>query len=79
MGYGDVTLPDIYYFLGTPNGIPDDVQSTLEEALSACLKKPDIVEKLGGDGVVPDPFVGPQAAKDELEHDVEVYSEFVDD
>ena len=55
------------------------MQSTLEEALSTCLEKPDIVEKLGGDGVVPDPFMGPQESKDELEQHVAVYSEFVND
>lgn len=78
LGYGDATLPDIHFFLATPNGIPDDVHSTLEDALKTCNEDPEVIEKLGGEALVPDPFLGHDEVQDILKAHVDTYSEYID-
>lgn len=78
LGYGDASLPDIYFFLATPNDIPDGVQSTLEDALKTCNEDPEVIKKLGGEAIVPAPFMGPDEVRAELKQHVEIYSEYID-
>ncbi len=78
LGYGDATLPDIYFYLATPNGIPDDVQTSLEEALKTCDEDPEVVDKMGGEDLVPDPFMGPDDVNEALKQHVETYTDYVD-
>ncbi|MDN5895075.1 MAG: tripartite tricarboxylate transporter substrate binding protein [Nocardioides sp.] len=78
LGYGEATLPDISYFLATPNDIPDEVQDTLEDALKTCEGDPEVIGKLGGEDMVPDPFMGTAEVEAELEQHVEIYSDYVE-
>ncbi len=72
LGFPDLTFSVSIFGLATPAGTPDDVVATLEEAVSSCLERPEVVEQLG-EQYVPDEFIGAEAFQSRIDDIVEVY------
>lgn len=51
LGYPDATVPDNRWGLYGPKGLPDDVVSTLEDAMKTCMADPAVIKKIGEDFV----------------------------
>ena len=72
LGFPELTYSVSVFGLATPAGTPDDVVTTLEDAVSSCLEQPEVVAKLG-EQYVPDEFIGAQAFQSRIDDIVEVY------
>jgi tripartite-type tricarboxylate transporter receptor subunit TctC len=72
LGFPELTYSVSVFGLAAPAGTPDDVVSTLEDAVASCLEQPAIVERLG-EQYVPDEFLGTEAFQDRIDGIVEVY------
>ncbi|MDP9460290.1 MAG: tripartite tricarboxylate transporter substrate binding protein [Actinomycetota bacterium] len=72
LGFPDLTFSVSIFGLATPAGTPDDVVATLEDAVSSCLERPEVVEQLG-EQYVPDEFIGAEAFQSRIDDIVEVY------
>ncbi len=72
LGFPELTYSVSVFGLATPAGTPDEVVGTLEDAVSTCLEKPEVVEKLG-EQYVPDEFIGAEAFQTRIDEIVEVY------
>lgn len=77
LGYERASLPNYQFYLATPNGVPDEVSATLEEALRTCVEDTEVVEALGGPDYVPAPFMGPDDVKASLDQHVEMYEPYM--
>ncbi|WP_343919178.1 tripartite tricarboxylate transporter substrate binding protein [Agrococcus citreus] len=51
LGYEDLTLAVTIYALAAPAGTPEDVVTTLSDALEGCLTNPETVDAIGEDYV----------------------------
>ncbi|MDN5895868.1 MAG: tripartite tricarboxylate transporter substrate binding protein [Nocardioides sp.] len=51
LGYPNATVPDNRWGLYGPKGLPDDVVSTLEDAMETCMADPEVIKKIGEDFV----------------------------
>jgi tripartite-type tricarboxylate transporter receptor subunit TctC len=51
LGYEDLTLAVTIYALAAPAGTPDEIITTLSDALEGCLTNPETVEAIGADYV----------------------------
>lgn len=51
LGYDDLTLAVTIYALAAPAGTPEDVVTTLSDALEGCLTNPETVDAIGEDYV----------------------------
>ncbi len=72
LGFPDLTFSVSIFGLATPAGTPDDVVATLEDAVSSCLERPEVIEQLG-EQYVPDEFIGAEAFQSRIDDIVEVY------
>jgi tripartite-type tricarboxylate transporter receptor subunit TctC len=72
LGYDGLTLSGSTFGLAGPAGLPDDVTSTLEEALQTCLDKPE-VQKTLGERYVTEEFVGAEGLQQVLDETQEAY------
>ena len=72
LGFDGLTLSGSTFGLAGPADLPDDVVSTLEEALQTCLDKPEVQEGLGKNYVTEE-FVDGEALKAVLDETQEVY------
>ncbi|SNS50902.1 Tripartite-type tricarboxylate transporter, receptor component TctC [Geodermatophilus pulveris] len=72
LGYPELTNSVSVFGLAAPAGTPDPVLQTLEDGVSACLEKPEVIETLG-DQYVPDEFIGRDAFQARIDEIVEVY------
>ncbi len=73
LGFPDLTFSVSIFGLATPAGTPDDVVATLEDAVSSCLERPEVIEQLG-EQYVPDEFIGAEAFQSRIDDIVEVYA-----
>jgi tripartite-type tricarboxylate transporter receptor subunit TctC len=78
VGFPELTNSVSVFGLAAPSGTPDDVVSTLEDAVSTCLENPETVEQLG-EQYVPDEFIGTEAFQDRISEIVEVYGPILED
>ncbi len=51
LGFPDATIPDNRWGLYGPEGLPDSVVGTLEDAFRTCVQDDDVVDKIGADFV----------------------------
>lgn len=51
LGYPEASVPDNRWGLYGPKGLPEDVVSTLEDAMETCMADPEVIEKIGEDFV----------------------------
>jgi tripartite-type tricarboxylate transporter receptor subunit TctC len=72
LGFEGLTLSGSTFGLAGPAGLPDDVVSTLEDTLRACLEQDEVREGIGED-YVPDEFADAGELADILERTHEVY------
>jgi tripartite-type tricarboxylate transporter receptor subunit TctC len=72
LGYPELTYSVSVFGLATPAGTPDEVVTTLEEGVGACLERPEVIETLG-EQYVPDEFIGAEAFQSRIDDIVEVY------
>jgi tripartite-type tricarboxylate transporter receptor subunit TctC len=72
LGYEGLTLSGSTFGLAGPAGLPDEVVSTLEDTLSACLDKPEVREQLGEQYVLEE-FAGADDLAAILDETQEVY------
>ncbi|MDT0277406.1 tripartite tricarboxylate transporter substrate binding protein [Blastococcus goldschmidtiae] len=78
VGFPELTNSVSVFGLAAPAGTPDDVVSTLEDAVSTCLEKPETIEQLG-EQYVPDEFIGTEAFQERIEEIVDVYGPILQD
>jgi tripartite-type tricarboxylate transporter receptor subunit TctC len=71
-GFEELTNSVSVFGLAAPAGVPDDVVSTLEDTVSACLEKDEVREQLG-EQYVPDEFIGTDAFSERIDEIVEAY------
>jgi tripartite-type tricarboxylate transporter receptor subunit TctC len=72
LGFEGLTLSGSTFGLAGPAGLPDDVVSTLEDTLRACLSQEDVREQLGEE-YVPEEFIGAAGLTEILDRTQEVY------
>lgn len=72
VGFPELTNSVSVFGLAAPAETPEEIVSTLEDTVSACLDKPETVEQLG-EQYVPDEFIGTDAFQDRIAEIVEVY------
>ncbi len=77
-GYPELTNSVSVFGLAAPADTPEDIVSTLEEAVGTCLEKPDVIERLG-EQYVPDEFIGTDAFSSRIDEIVEVYGPLLQD
>jgi tripartite-type tricarboxylate transporter receptor subunit TctC len=78
LGFPELTNSVSVFGLAAPAGTPEDVVQTLEDAVGACLEKPEIVDSLG-EQYVPDEFIGRDAFQARIDEIVEVYGPLLQD
>lgn len=78
VGFPELTNSVSVFGLAAPAETPDDVVSTLEDAVSTCLEKPETVEQLG-EQYVPDEFIGTEAFQERIQEIVDVYGPILQD
>lgn len=54
LGYPEASVPDNVWGLYGPKGLPDDVVSTLEDAMKTCMADSEVIKKIGEDFVSTD-------------------------
>lgn len=77
LGYPEGTLPDNEYPLYGPNGLPEDVFSTLETSMKTCVEDEGTVEKIGEDYATT-PFEGSEETEKFLQESAELYQGIVE-
>lgn len=74
-GYENLTDSGTMIGFYAPEGLPDNVQGTLEEALENALQDEDVRETIGSESVTEE-FVGSEELKDLLSDRTELYETF---
>ncbi|WP_040337551.1 Bug family tripartite tricarboxylate transporter substrate binding protein [Candidatus Blastococcus massiliensis] len=77
-GFPELTNSVSVFGLAAPAETPDDIISTLEDAVSTCLEDEATIERLG-EQYVPDEFVGTDAFQERIQEIVDVYGPILQD
>ncbi|WP_309229398.1 tripartite tricarboxylate transporter substrate-binding protein [Blastococcus sp. TML/M2B] len=78
VGFPELTNSVSVFGLAAPAETPDEIVGTLEDTVSTCLEKPDVVEQLG-EQYVPDEFIGTDAFRERIDEIVDVYGPILGD
>lgn len=77
LGYADAMLPNNEYPLYGPQGMSEDIVSTLEESMKGCVESPEVVEQIGEDYVIK-PFPGAAETESWLVESAQTYQDIVE-
>lgn len=75
-GFDDLTASGTYIGLTAPADLPDDVRTSLEDALDAALQTDKVKEILGKDNI-PDAFVGSDGITQKLQERRDLYEQLI--
>jgi len=77
LGYPNATIPDYYFYLAGPKGLPKEILDKLGDETKACTSDPGVQRQMGGAHYVPQPFLGTNAMRQVLSQQQTVYERVV--